>query len=77
MASCASLKLAYVFMVVTLLRDGTAGRTAARMPGENADAAATQDSRRTERIPIFAVEIDYADPGVIYKEYLRNITRRK
>merc|ERR1719183_2665761 len=52
MASCASLKLAYVFMVVTLLRDATAGRTAARMPGENADAAATQDSRRTERIPI-------------------------
>ena len=57
MASCASLKLAYVFMVVTLLRDATAGRTAARMPGENAVAAATQDSTRTERIPIFAVEI--------------------
>ena len=60
-AACASLRLAYVFMVVTLLRDDTAGRTVARMPGANADTAATQARRRSERErkdpTIMAVEI--------------------
>ena len=57
-ASCASLKLAYVFMVVTLLRDDTAGRTVARMPGANADTAATPERSKIERTDtMFNLEI--------------------
>jgi|TARA_B110001469_G_C9581043_1_gene288192 hypothetical protein len=45
-------------MVVTLLRDDTAGRTVARMPGANADTAATPERSKIERTDtMFNLEI--------------------
>ena len=63
-AACASLRLAYVFMVVTLLRGDTAGRTVARMPGAIVDTAVRQVTRMSERIDLIKNEISGGEYSV-------------